>query len=82
MKLVHQLTGLKNQTEKENPKPAKSKAHSEGEKLVIRRLPPGMTRAEFVTILGTEWESGKGKVDWFSYAAGKISTEYGIQSAT
>lgn len=82
MRLGHQLTRPKQKTEKENPKPAKSKAQNEGEKLVIRRLPPGMTQAEFVTILGTEWETGKGKVDWFSYASGKVSTEYDIRSAT
>ena len=43
---------------------------------MIRRLPPGMTEAEFVSILGNEWELGKGKVDWFEFAQGKISTEY------
>jgi regulator of nonsense transcripts 3 len=38
-----------------------------------------MTQAEFVSILGSEWELGKGKVDWFSFAGGKISTEYGTE---
>ncbi|RBR17327.1 uncharacterized protein FIESC28_06484 [Fusarium coffeatum] len=61
--------------EGETPKPTKTKAHNEGEKLVIRRLPPGMTEAEFVSILGNEWELGKGKVDWFEFAQGKISTD-------
>ncbi|KAH7179676.1 Smg-4/UPF3 family-domain-containing protein [Fusarium flagelliforme] len=61
--------------EGETPKPTKTKAHNEGEKLVIRRLPPGMTEAEFVSILGSEWELGKGKVDWFEFAQGKISTD-------
>lgn len=75
LKMVRQLTGLKNQTEKETPKPARSKAHNEGEKLVIRRLPPGMTEAEFVSILGPDWELSKGKVDWLSYAPGKVSHE-------
>ncbi|KAF5715546.1 hypothetical protein FMUND_6775 [Fusarium mundagurra] len=65
----------KHANESETPKPTKTKAHSEGEKLVIRRLPPGMTEAEFVSILGSEWELGKGKVDWFSFAEGKISTD-------
>ncbi|RKL29685.1 hypothetical protein BFJ72_g11885 [Fusarium proliferatum] len=65
----------KHANESETPKPTKTKAHNEGEKLVIRRLPPGMTRAEFVSILGSEWELGKGKVDWFSFAGGKISTD-------
>jgi regulator of nonsense transcripts 3 len=43
---------------------------------VVRRLPPGMTKDEFVSILGPAWEVSKGKVDWFCYVAGKISTEY------
>lgn len=58
------------------PRPSRSKAQNEGEKLVIRRLPPGMTRDEFMSILGPTWEASKGKVDWFSYIPGKISTEY------
>ncbi|CEI65268.1 hypothetical protein FVEN_g6301 [Fusarium venenatum] len=61
--------------EGETPKPTKTKAHNEGEKLTIRRLPPGMTEAEFTSILGSEWEVGKGKVDWFCFAEGKISTD-------
>ncbi|KAL9575633.1 hypothetical protein ACKAV7_000431 [Fusarium commune] len=65
----------KHANESETPKPTKTKAHNEGEKLVIRRLPPGMTQAEFVSILGNEWELGKGKVDWLSFAGGKISTD-------
>jgi hypothetical protein len=35
-----------------------------------------MTEAEFVSVLGSEWGVGNGKVDWFSYAAGKVSNEY------
>ncbi|KAM0349730.1 hypothetical protein ACHAPU_003559 [Fusarium lateritium] len=34
-----------------------------------------MTQAEFLSILGSEWELGKGRVDWFSFAGGKISTD-------
>jgi regulator of nonsense transcripts 3 len=34
-----------------------------------------MTQAEFLSILGSEWELGKGRVDWFCFAGGKISTE-------
>ncbi|KAL6357557.1 hypothetical protein LRP88_07728 [Fusarium phalaenopsidis] len=65
----------KKANEGDAPKPAKTKAHNEGEKLVIRRLPPGMTQEEFVSILGNAWELGKGRVDWFSFAPGKISTD-------
>ncbi|KAM0430489.1 hypothetical protein ACHAPT_005836 [Fusarium lateritium] len=65
----------KKANEGDAPKPTKTKAHNEGEKLVIRRLPPGMTQAEFVSILGNVWELGKGRIDWFSFAPGKISTD-------
>ncbi|KAF5695754.1 hypothetical protein FDENT_60 [Fusarium denticulatum] len=65
----------KHANENETPRPTKTKAHNEGEKLVIRRLPPGMTETEFVSILGSEWELGKGKIDWFSFVEGKISTD-------
>jgi len=59
----------------EAAKPAKTKTPLEGEKVVVRRLPPGLTEDEFVSILGDEWRAGKGKVGWFSYQAGKISRE-------
>ncbi|KAF3005648.1 hypothetical protein E8E13_003610 [Curvularia kusanoi] len=44
-------------------------------KLVARRLPPGLTKVEFETVLGPEWKVGAGKVDWFSYRKGKISKD-------
>ena len=59
----------------EAPKVIKTKTPAEGEKAVIRRLPPGMTEDEFIKILGPEWTSGNGKVGWFSYQPGKISRE-------
>lgn len=40
-------------------------------KLEIRRLPPGLTEAEFEAILGDEWRLGHGKVDWQEYRRGK-----------
>lgn len=46
-------------------------------KLVIRRLPPGLTQAEFEECLGDEWRVNKGKVDWAVYKGGKVSKEYG-----
>lgn len=67
-----------NEGEAPQTKTPRSKAHNEGEKMVIRRLPPGMTQPEFVTILGSDWEVSKGKVDWLSYIPGKVSTEYVI----
>jgi regulator of nonsense transcripts 3 len=45
-------------------------------KLVCRRLPPGLTKAEFEKILGDEWKVGAGKIDWMRYEKGKVSTEY------
>lgn len=63
------------QTGNDAPKPAKNKSLMEGEKVVIRRLPPGMSEEECLQILGGEWHAGAGKVGWFSFHAGKISTE-------
>lgn len=44
-------------------------------KLVLRRLPPGLTQAEFEAALGDEWKVGGGKVDWYLYKEGKVSKE-------
>ncbi|KAF1956278.1 hypothetical protein CC80DRAFT_73569 [Byssothecium circinans] len=44
-------------------------------KLVCRRLPPGLTKAEFENILGEEWKVGGGKIDWLNYRKGKISKD-------
>lgn len=60
----------------DTPRATKTRAPQEGEKVIIRRLPPGMTEAECLSILGSEWAVGNGKVDWFSYAVGKVSNEY------
>ncbi|KAK4140059.1 Smg-4/UPF3 family-domain-containing protein [Dichotomopilus funicola] len=57
----------------DTPKAARVKAPAQGEKAVVRRLPPAMTEDEFVAILGDEWRVGRGKVDWFSYWPGKVS---------
>ncbi|KAK5997890.1 hypothetical protein PT974_00256 [Cladobotryum mycophilum] len=65
----------KSTNDADTPRASRTKTPSEGEKLVIRRLPPGMTQDEFTFILGPEWETGKGKVDWFYYARGKISND-------
>ncbi|KAL6816859.1 Smg-4/UPF3 family domain-containing protein [Trichoderma camerunense] len=59
----------------DTPKAPKTRTPHEGEKVIIRRLPPGMTEAECVSILGSDWVVGNGKVDWFSYAPGKVSNE-------
>ncbi|KAH3918665.1 hypothetical protein HBH56_039590 [Parastagonospora nodorum] len=44
-------------------------------KLVCRRLPPGLTRSEFETMVGDEWKPGAGKVDWVNWRKGKISKD-------
>ena len=44
-------------------------------KAIIRRLAPGLTEGEFVSVLGDEWALGQGKVDWFLYKLGKDSKE-------
>lgn len=46
-------------------------------KIIVRRLPPGLTQAEFEEALGDDWKVNKGKVDWAVYKEGKISKEYG-----
>ncbi|KAI8941415.1 hypothetical protein NX059_002638 [Plenodomus lindquistii] len=44
-------------------------------KLICRRLPPGLTRPEFESVLGPEWKLGAGRIDWLNYRKGKISTD-------
>jgi regulator of nonsense transcripts 3 len=50
-------------------------------KLLIRRLPPGLTQVELESALGGQWKSGAGKVDWLQYKPGKVSKEYDISSS-
>ena len=45
-------------------------------KMLVRRLPPGLTQAEFEASLGEEWKVPNGKVDWAVYKPGKVSKEY------
>ena len=52
------------------PKPATPRL-----KLLVRRLPPGLTTEEFENAIGTDWKVGEGKVDWLQYKPGKISKE-------
>lgn len=44
-------------------------------KLLVRRLPPGLTATEFENALGQDWKVGAGKVDWLEYKPGKVSKE-------
>jgi regulator of nonsense transcripts 3 len=44
-------------------------------KTVIRRLPPGLSQAEFEAAIGAEWKVGNGNVDWYIYRVGKVSKD-------
>ena len=63
------------QVAEKTPKSSKAKTQPEGEKVVVRRLPPGLTEDEFVAIVGDDWKVGHGRVGWFSYQPGKVSQE-------
>lgn len=41
-------------------------------KLEVRRLPPALTKDEFLEAIGAEWKPMAGRVDWFEYRSGKI----------
>lgn len=55
---------------KKTPKPAAPRL-----KLLVRRLPPGLTQEEFETAIGEEWKLGSGKVSWSQYKPGKVSKD-------
>jgi len=57
-------------------KPSHTRAAGPKLKVVVRRLAPALTEAEFMKTLGDEWKSGGGRVDWASYKPGKDSKEY------
>ncbi|PGH09708.1 hypothetical protein GX51_00388 [Blastomyces parvus] len=62
-------------TQKAPPNKPSSRAAAPRLKLLIRRLPPGLTPQEFEAVLGDEWKVGNGKVDWFHYKEGKVSKD-------
>lgn len=53
-----------------------SRAASTRLKIIIRRLPPGLTQLEFEEALGDDWKTRGDKVDWAIYKDGKVSKEY------
>ncbi|KOS38343.1 hypothetical protein ACN38_g10821 [Penicillium nordicum] len=55
---------------KKTPKPPAPRL-----KLLIRRLPPGLTQVELESALGSEWKAGAGNVDWLQYKPGKVSKD-------
>lgn len=48
-------------------------------KVVIRRLPPGLTRDEYEQSMGPDWKTGSSNVGWMFFKAGKTSKEYASQ---
>ncbi|OAG36164.1 hypothetical protein AYO21_09632 [Fonsecaea monophora] len=44
-------------------------------RLIVRRLPPGLTETEFWATLGDDWKVGNGKVEWAAYKDGKVSKD-------
>jgi regulator of nonsense transcripts 3 len=66
------------QTSGNGPRSAVAKLPSPKLKLIVRRLAPGLTESEFISILGVDWAVGQGKVDWFLYKSGKDSKEFVI----
>lgn len=63
------------QTSGNASKPVANKAITPKLKIIVRRLPPGLTEVEFTSALGDDWKLGKGRVDWFLYKPGKDSKE-------
>ncbi|KAL2822939.1 Smg-4/UPF3 family-domain-containing protein [Aspergillus granulosus] len=64
-------------TQKNAPSPTKRapKPTAPRLKLLVRRLPPGLTQEEFEAALGAEWKLGGGKVSWYQYKPGKVSKD-------
>ncbi|PBP25671.1 nonsense-mediated mRNA decay protein [Diplocarpon rosae] len=56
-------------------RPAPAKPAAIKLKIIIRRLAPGLTEEEFISVLGDEWRLGQGKVHWFLYKPGKESKD-------
>ncbi|KAI4745587.1 hypothetical protein E4T50_04034 [Aureobasidium sp. EXF-12298] len=40
-------------------------------KLLVRRLPPALTKDEFLSTLGEDWKVSSNKIDWLDYRCGK-----------
>ena len=52
-----------------------SRASTARLKIILRRLPSGLTQAEFEETLGDDWRNGGDKIDWVVYKSGKVSKE-------
>ncbi|RAQ99721.1 nonsense-mediated mrna decay protein [Stemphylium lycopersici] len=75
------VTLLQKNTPTPTPTPRGPKAAQPRLKLICRRLPPGLTKSEFVDALGDEWKVGSGKIDWMKYRKGKISNDCLLSAA-
>ena len=60
----------------QDPEGLASKPATTRLRIIVRRLPPGLTQAEFEEALGDDWKVNGGKVDWAVYKEGKGSKEY------
>ncbi|MCJ1392261.1 hypothetical protein MMC18_005128 [Xylographa bjoerkii] len=58
-----------------NTGPTPTRAALPRTKIVIRRLPPGLTEQEFYEGLGDQWKLEGDRVDWASFKPGKISRD-------
>ncbi|KAH0536398.1 hypothetical protein FGG08_006723 [Glutinoglossum americanum] len=57
------------------PKSTPSRSTGPRLKVVIRKLPPGLTQVELEAALGEDWKLGGGRVDWMIYKPGKVSKD-------
>jgi regulator of nonsense transcripts 3 len=64
------------------PRAKRTRNAPPGVKAMVRWLPPGMTEAEFVAVLGPAWAVGGGRVDWFTYNEGKVAKRWGAPRST
>lgn len=63
---THPASGVKQTSQK----PMRSK-----QKVVVRRLPPGLTQQEFERSLGENWKANEKKFSWVCFKQGKVSKE-------
>ncbi|KAK2751177.1 hypothetical protein FQN57_000254 [Myotisia sp. PD_48] len=68
-------TSEQKSTTNPSSKPSSSRANAPRLKVHVRRLPPGITQDEFESVLGDDWKVGNGKIDWFAFKQGKVSTD-------
>ena len=68
-------TAIKKSTSARSDPKASIKPPAPRLRIIIRRLPPGLTEIEFWTTVGEEWKLGNGKAEWAAYKAGKVSKE-------